>query len=92
MVDKKKFHNLKTLFGVGRVPSDTHLRDIMDKVESKQFRRIFTKLFAQVQRSKLFESYEFIRLHGRPHYLINGDGTGYFRSDKIDCDSCLLYD
>jgi len=89
MVDEKKFHNLKTLFGVSRVPSDTHLRDIMDKIDSKQFRRIFTKLFADVQRSKLFEAYEFIRLHGRPHYLINGDGTGYFRSDKIDCDGCL---
>lgn len=89
MVDEKKFHNLRTLFGVSRVPSDTHLRDIMDKVESKQFRKIFTKLFAEVQRSKLFESYEFIRLQGSPHYLLNGDGTGYFRSDKIDCDSCL---
>lgn len=89
MVDKKKFHNLKTLFGVSRVPSDNHLRDIMDKIDSKQFRRIFTKLFAEVQRSKVFEAYEFIRLHDRPHYLINGDGTGYFRSDNIDCDGCF---
>ena len=73
MVDEKKFHNLKTLFGVSRVPSDTHLRDIMDKIDSKQFRKIFTKLFAEVQRSKVFEVYEFIILHDRCHCLINGD-------------------
>ncbi len=89
MVDEKKFHNLRTLFGVTKVPSDTHLRDIMDRIDSRQFRKIFTKLFAEVQRTKLFEAYEFIRLKDRPYYLINGDGTGYFRSDKIDCDGCL---
>ena len=91
MADKKKFHNLKSLFGVTRAPSDTQLRDIMDLVDSKQFRRVFKKLFADVQRTKLFEKYEFIRLQDRPHYLINGDGTGYFRSDKVNCECCLQF-
>lgn len=91
LVDEKKRHNLKSLFGVSRVPSDTHLRDIMDELNSEQFRPIFKKLFAEIQRSKLFERYEFIRLHGRPHYLINGDGTGYFRSDKVSCECCLNF-
>jgi len=92
MTDEKKFHNLQKLFKVDRVPSDTHLRDIMDQLNYKQFRKIFKKLFADVQRSKLFERYEFIRLNNRPHYLINGDGSGYFRSDKISCDCCMEYE
>ena len=91
MEDEKKFYNLKSLFKVERIPSNTHLRDIMDLLDYKQFRVVFKKLFAEVQRSKLFEKYEFIRLHGRPHYLLNGDGTGYFRSDKIKCDCCMEY-
>jgi hypothetical protein len=30
-------------------------------------------------------------MHGRPHYLVNADGTGYFRSNKIKCDCCMEY-
>ena len=89
MQTDKKRHNLKSLFRIGEVPSDTQLRDIVDLVDYKQYRSIFKKLFADVQRSKIFERYEFIRMHGRPHYLLNGDGTGYFRSDKVRCGSCL---
>jgi hypothetical protein len=63
----------------------------MDEMDFKQFRTIFKKLFAKVQRTKLFERYEFIRQHGRPHYLLAVDGTGYFRSDKVGCDHCLKY-
>lgn len=91
MMDEKKFQNLKSLFGVDYIPSDTHLRDVMDKLPYIQFRKIFKRLFADVQRSKLFERYEFIRLHERPHYLLNGDGTGYFRSDTIKCNHCMEY-
>lgn len=91
MGDEKKLHNVKSLFGIERIPSDTHLRDVMDDLKFKQFRRIFKKLFAQVQRSKVFERYEFMRLNDLPHYLIATDGTGYFRSDKIGCDCCIRY-
>lgn len=91
MEDEKKFHNLKSLFKVDRIPSNTHLRDIIDELDYSQFRIIFKKLFADLQRSKLFERYEFIRMHGRPHYLINSDGSGYFRSEKIKCDCCMEY-
>lgn len=89
MAVENRFHNLKSLFGISKIPSDTHLRDIMDGLDWVQFRKIFKKLFADVQRTKLLEQYEFIRMHGRAHYLINGDGTGYFRSDKLNCDCCL---
>lgn len=91
MKNEKKAHNLKKLFGITSIPSDTHLRDIMDELDFTQFRRIFKKLFAKVQRTKLFERYEFIRHQGRPHYLLAADGTGYFRSDKIGCNHCLKY-
>jgi hypothetical protein len=33
-----------------------------------------------------------MRIKGRPHYLLNIDGTGYFRSDNIRCDCCLKYE
>ena len=86
----KQVHNLKKLFDVRDVPSDTHLRDVMDQVDNKFFRKIFTKLFAHIQRSKYMEAYEFIRVKGRPYYLMASDGTGYFRSEKVMCDDCMI--
>jgi hypothetical protein len=88
--ERKK--NLKSLFSVDQVPSDTHLRDIMDQIDWRCFRPIFKELFANIQDSKLLEKFEFMRINNRPHYLLNVDGTGYFRSDKIGCDCCLKYE
>lgn len=89
--DDERKKNLRSLFGVEQVPSDTHLRDIMDQISWKEFRPIFKKLFASVQDSKILEKFEFMRIKNKPFYLLNIDGTGYFRSDKVGCDSCLNY-
>jgi len=86
-----KFKNLRTLFGIAKVPSDTHLRDVMDQVKWEEFRGVFKRLFSLVQHSKILEKFEFIKIKNRPHYLVNIDGTGYFRSDKVGCDCCLTY-
>lgn len=92
MREDQRKENLKSLFGLSHIPSDTHLRSIMDQINPDQFRIIFKKLFADVQRSKLFERYEFMRINNRPHYLLSCDGSGYFRSDKIECDACIQYE
>ena len=46
-----KLHNLKSLYGVDNVPSDTHIRTLLDPIETRYLRKFFTKLFAYVQRS-----------------------------------------
>lgn len=92
MRQDKKRHNLKSLFGISKIPSDTQLRDVMDLVDQKSFRPIFKKLFSMAQRNKLLERFEFIRENNMPSYLLSIDGTGYFRSDKIGCLSCNSYE
>lgn len=83
--------NIKALFNIDNIPSDTHLRDIMDEVNPKQLRSIFTSLFAEVQKTKILSNYEFIDVEGLNNYLISIDGTGYFSSNKISCDQCIRY-
>lgn len=85
-------HNIRELFKVTDIPSDTQLRDVVDVIETKNFRKLFTRLFALAQRSKLLERYEFTQIRGEPYYLISADGSGYFRSDKVGCQSCNSYD
>lgn len=83
--------NIKALFGINNLPSDTHLRDIMDEINPKQLRRIFTALFSELQMTKVLSNYQFLDVEGFSHYLISLDGTGYFSSNKISCDQCIRY-
>src|SRR2546426_5246530 len=77
--------NLHTIYGIERVPCDTHMREILDPVSPKWLRPVFTSVFRQLQRGKALE--EMVFLDG--YYLLALDGTGYFSSQTIHCDSCL---
>src|SRR5438270_500842 len=77
--------NLHTIYGIERVPCDTHMREILDPVSPKVLRPVFKSLFRQLQRGKALEAMAF--LDG--HYLLALDGTGYFSSTTIHCASCL---
>jgi hypothetical protein len=77
--------NLHTIYGIGRVPCDTHMREILDPVSPKVLRPVFKSVFRQLQRGKALEPMAF--LDG--HYLLALDGTGSFSSQTIHCASCL---
>src|SRR5438132_4910885 len=77
--------NLHTIYGIERVPCDTHMREILDPVSPKVLRPVFKSLVRQLQRGKALEPLTF--LDG--HYLLALDGTEYFSSKTIHCASCL---
>jgi hypothetical protein len=77
--------NLHTIYGIQRVPCDTHMREILDPISPKWLRPVFKSVFGQLQRGKALE--EMVFLDG--HYLLALDGTGYFSSQTIHCASCL---
>jgi hypothetical protein len=77
--------NLHTIYGIERVPCDTHMREILDPVSPKVLRPVFKSVFRQLQRGKALEPLAF--LDG--HYLLALDGTEYFSSKTIHCTSCL---
>ena len=77
--------NLETIYGIERVPCDTHMREILDPVSPESLRPVFKSVFRQLQRGKALEAMVF--LDG--HYLLALDGTGYFSSKTIHCASCL---
>jgi Transposase DDE domain len=77
--------NLHTIYGIERVPCDTHMREILDPVAPELLRPLFQSVFQQLQHGKALEAMTF--LDG--HYLLALDGTGYFSSQTIHCTSCL---
>jgi hypothetical protein len=77
--------NLQSIYGIERVPCDTSMREILDPVEPEHLRPAFKTVFRHLQRGKALAEMVFVE----GHYLLALDGTGYFSSQEIHCDSCL---
>ncbi|MDP2750478.1 MAG: transposase [Nanoarchaeota archaeon] len=82
---KVKDENLKNIFSINEVPSDTQMRKILDDLNPDKIRAAFKDVFRQVQRGKDLERMTFYD----GCYLLSMDGTGYFSSDSIHCPNCL---
>ena len=76
--------NLRRLYGVSRVPSDTRMRERLDEVDPRSLRSCYRRLFAALQRGKGLEG--FACLDG--HYLLSVDGTGHHSSKRVHCPNC----
>jgi hypothetical protein len=81
-------NNLKALFGIERIPSDTQMREILDNIHPDFFKNIYPKILKNLQRQKKLEAYEFMRINNEPHYLAPFDGSDHFRSQKIHGPCC----
>jgi hypothetical protein len=83
--DERKEGNLQHVYGIGQVPCDTRMRDILDPVDPETLRPLFKSVFGALQRGKALEEMVFID----GHYLLALDGTVYHASQEVHCDSCL---
>jgi hypothetical protein len=83
--ERRNDENMRNLFRIAHVPSDTQMREILDPVQPGQLRPLFDDVFRQLQRGKALEPFVFYQ----GCYLLSLDGTGYFSSSSIHCDSCL---
>ena len=83
--ERRSDANMKALFGIGHIPSDTQTREILDPLDPECLRPLFGDVFRQLQRGKALEPFEFFG-----GYLLSLDGTGYFSSQKIHCPSCQV--
>jgi hypothetical protein len=78
-------HNLMTIYGMGSIPCDTSMREILDGVDPNNLRPLFKNAFRALQRGKALEQMVFME----GSYLLNLDGTGYFSSSTLYSDACM---
>ena len=78
--------NLRSLYGVGRAPSDTAMRERLDRVDPSELRGAFKAVLSALQRGKGLDGFAW--LDG--HYLLSVDGTGHFSSKSVHCDNCCV--
>ena len=77
-------HNLNHLYNVSIVPSDTYMREMLDVISPLNLKDTYHNLFRIAQRGKVLERYLFMD----KYYLVSADGTGFFSSHSVHCDSC----
>ena len=83
--ERRLDENMKRVFLIDQVPSDTRMREILDPLDPQQLRPAFHDVFRQLQRGKALEPFVF----HQGCYLLSLDGTEYFSSTKVHCDYCL---
>src|SRR3954449_12953398 len=76
--------NCQTLLRLDRIPSDNHIRALLDPVSPDHFHPVFAEVVAELEGSGGQETFR--RLGG--HVLIALDGTEYHVSSKVHCQQC----
>jgi len=84
--DPVKRQNLKDVYGIENIPSDSRMREINDEIDpNKYIGPVFKGIFRHLQRGKALEPMTFYE----GCYLLNLDGTGFFSSQKLSAPFCL---
>ena len=77
--------NLKRMWHINRVPSDSGLRRFLDLIDPEEIRPVFAELFKIGQRTGVLRK---CFLWQNKYYLMAIDGTGIHSSKKIHCSQC----
>jgi hypothetical protein len=76
--------NAESLFKIGKIPSDNHIRDILDNVHPERLFPVFDLIFEIFKKNGYLDAFRGINRN----ILIALDGTQYFSSKKIHCNNC----
>jgi len=81
----RKMSNCQSLFGMTAVPTDNHIRAMLDPVHPSHLQPAFEEVLGALHRHGGLVPFQ--KLSGR--VLIALDGTEYFCSQKLGCPQCL---
>lgn len=84
--DRLRELRIEKIFKINKVPSDTQMRAILDGIDIEPLNEAFADLFWELQRSRELKQW----LFDGQYYLVAIDGSGYFCSDNISCEHCLV--
>jgi hypothetical protein len=80
----RKTSNCQSLFGMAKIPTDNHVRSMLDPVHPSHLQSVFDSVVAALREAGGMRAFQ--RLGERT--LIALDGTEYFCSQKLGCPHC----
>lgn len=84
MQSREGQNNGRSLFHIEHIPSDSHIRAMLDEVPPGELFPVFFQWFNLLESEGALESFRSID----GTYLVALDGLHYFQSEKISCDAC----
>ena len=78
-------NNARSLFGIEKIPTPNHIRDIIDNIEIKYLEPMYNEQLKYLQKSDLLGAYKY-----NDKYVVAIDGTEYYSSKEIHCEKCLI--
>jgi len=84
MLEARGSSNCQTLFKMTEIPSDTHIKNMLDNVPAEKIFPIFDKLLGLMEQEGILDDFRCIK----NDLLLVLDGTQYFGSEKIHCKKC----
>src|SRR5512136_2878943 len=77
-------NNAQSLFGIEQVPSDPHIRNLLDPIAPEHLAGPFWRIFEHLRDGDYLTAYQ----GHLGQWLCALDGTQYFSSEKIHCAQC----
>jgi len=77
-------HNAASLFGVVEVPSDNHIRSVLDAVPAQSLYGMFDTVVDKLVATGTLDEFRSIG----NDLLVTLDGTEYYRSERVHCPHC----
>lgn len=85
MKESRGISNAETLFNIKKIPTDNHIRDILDEVMPENLYECFDTIYESFRsEAEYFEGLKSIN----ESILLALDGVWYFSSQNIDCPKC----
>ena len=81
---KQEEKNLKAIYQIQSIPSDTQMRTTLDPFSPAPLRTLFAKLFHKLSEAGVIKGYEY----WKSQLLISIDGVEHFCSTKVHCNHC----
>ena len=81
---KQEEKNLKAIYQIRSIPSDTQMRTTLDPLSPAPLRTLFAKLFHKLSEAGVIKDYEY----WKGQLVISIDGVEHFSSPKVHCNHC----
>ena len=78
--------NCQTLFGIARIPTDNHIRAILDEIDPAGLEPVFMDTVGRLEAAGALTKFQALD----ERLMVAFDGTQYFNSTKIHCPHCLI--
>ena len=86
MAETKSKNNAQTLFGIQNIPTDNHIRDLLDAVPPQRVFPMFERIITALDELGHLQAFHAVN----DQLLIALDGTQYHSSNTIHCDNCSV--